>query len=520
MDKVKRALVSVSDKSGIVAFCEGLVALGVEVISTGGTARKLEESGVTVTPIQSVTGFPEVMDGRVKTLHPAVHGGILARRDNASDLESLSEHGFQPIDLVVVNLYPFQETIRKDGVALEEAVEQIDIGGPTMVRSAAKNHAHVGNVTSPNDYHRVLSVLETSDCQLPDALRYELAAAAFEHTAGYDAAIAVFLAGRLPGESESVLPRVWGEPLKRATSLRYGENPHQRAALYWNQGDRQALGLAVQLQGKALSYNNYIDLDAAYQIARDLGPGGVAVLKHTNPCGAARSEISLSDAYLNARACDPTSAFGGIVATQGVVDEELANHLAETFLEVVLATDFTEGALAALSRKKNLRLITLTTEGWTADGGTVLSRPISGGMLLQDQDIELDVRADWKLATEREPTAEEWDALEFAWTVVRHVKSNAIVFAHGDRTVGVGAGQMSRVDSSKLAVWKARSSLEGTAVASDAFFPFADGVEAAAEAGATAIIQPGGSIRDEEVIEAANRLGLAMVFTGRRHFRH
>jgi len=280
------------------------------------------------------------------------------------------------------------------------------------------------------------------------------------------------------------------------------------------------LGLAVQLQGKALSYNNYIDLDAAYQIARDLGPGGVAVLKHTNPCGAARSEVSLSDAYLKARACDPTSAFGGIVATQGVVDEGLAIHLAETFLEVVLATDFTEGALTVLSRKKNLRLITLTTEGWSADDGTVLSRPISGGMLLQDQDIEVDVRANWTVATDREPNAEEWDALEFAWTVVRHVKSNAIVFAHGDRTVGVGAGQMSRVDSSKIAVWKARSSLEGTAVASDAFFPFADGVEAAAEAGATAIIQPGGSIRDEEVIGAANRLGLTMVFTGRRHFRH
>ncbi len=522
MVRVRRALLSVSDKRGLVELGRGLTELGIELVSTGGTARALQAAGLAVRTVSDLTGSPEMMDGRVKTLHPRVHGGILARRDNPGDLAALRAHDIGAIDLVVVNLYPFQETVARPDVTMADAVEQIDIGGPTMVRAAAKNHAFVGVVTSPDDYGRVLEALAGHDGALPDTLRAELAAAAFLHTAGYDSVIAGWLGSRVhPGSEPEAAPAVWGQPHTRRHALRYGENPHQPAALYTPPGPATGLVRARQLQGKALSYNNWMDMDAAFQIARDLGPRGIAIIKHANPCGAAVSTGSLLEAYERARACDPVSSFGGIVCTQGVIDEPLAAALAETFLEVILASGVTDSAQKWLSRKKRLRVLTLDAAGWGRDEHTWLPRPVSGGLLVQRADPGRDdVRGAGRVVTERAPTEREWSAMAFGWTICQHVKSNAIIFSHADATAAIGAGQMSRVDSSRVAVLKATSSLEGTALASDAFFPFPDGVEAAAEAGATAVIQPGGSIRDEEVIARANELGLTMVFTGRRHFRH
>ncbi|MGM0577539.1 MAG: bifunctional phosphoribosylaminoimidazolecarboxamide formyltransferase/IMP cyclohydrolase [Myxococcota bacterium] len=522
MQQVRRALLSVSDKRGLVPFARGLAERGVELISTGGTARALREGGLSVRAVHDVTGFPEMMDGRVKTLHPAIHGGILARRDRDDDLAALGAHGLQTIDLVVVNLYPFEQTVAKEGVSRAEAVEQIDIGGPTLVRAAAKNHAFVGVVTSPDAYDDVLAALAEHDGGLPETLTRRLAADAFLHTARYDAAIAGWMAERVAADEgeDDPMPRVFGRPLVRRASLRYGENPHQAAGLYGDPGEPEGLARSVQLQGKEMGYNNWLDADAAFGLARDLGPEGVVVVKHLNPCGAARSSTSLLEAYEKARACDPTSAFGGIVATAGVVDAELAETLASTFLEVIVARDVADDAREILARKKNLRVLTLDEAGWLRPERDLLVRPVSGATLVQEADLTPDDVRGAKVVTERAPTDEEWAAMSFGWTVCRHVKSNAIVFSRGDRTAAIGAGQMSRVDSSRIAVIKAQDTLEGSAVASDAFFPFPDGVEAAAEAGATAVVQPGGSIRDDRVIEAADRLGLAMVFTGRRHFRH
>ncbi len=527
MHRVRRALLSVSDKTGLVDFARALAARGVALVSTGGTARALREADLPVTPVQVVTGFPEMMDGRVKTLHPAVHGGILARRDVPDDLEALEGIDAGCIDLVVVNLYPFRETIARADVTPDEAIEQIDIGGPAMVRSAAKNHAWVGVVTRPADYAEVLSGLDANDGVLPEPLRRRLAAAAFAHTAAYDATVAAWMASQVAadeGEPADAPPRVWGQPVERLATLRYGENPHQMAGLYAAAGPRVGLTSAQQLQGKELSYNNWLDADAAVALARDVGPTGVAIVKHNNPCGAARSPRSLLEAYELARACDPVSAFGGIVATSGVLDVELAQALADTFLEVIVASEVTAEARAVLGRKKNLRVLVLPAAAWPVQGRVLEPRAIHGGLLVQERDPGgVDVRRA-RVVTQRAPTDEEWRSLEFAWTVARHVKSNAIVFARGDRTVGVGAGQMSRVDSTRIAAIKARETdpagLVGSGVASDAFFPFADGVLAAAEAGATALIQPGGSIRDDEVIAAADAQNLAMVFTGRRHFKH
>ena len=522
---VARALLSVSDKTGLIPFARGLAARGIQLISTGGTARAMAEAGLDVVSVADITGFPEMMDGRVKTLHPAVHGGILAREDRPGDMQALGAHGFRTIDLVVANLYPFEATVARSGVTFAEALENIDIGGPTMLRAAAKNHRFVGVVTNPADYATILGALEANDGDLPSPLRLRLAADAFLHTARYDSAIAAYLGGQLDAvespEAPPAAPRVWGAPLERVSTLRYGENPHQTAGLYVPAGPRQGVAAAEQLQGKPLSYNNWMDLDAAFQLARDLGEGSVAVIKHTNPCGAAVSLVSLRDAYDKARACDPTSSFGGIVATPGVIDEEFAGVLTETFLEVIVASGVTEAARDVLARKKNLRVMVVPEAAWQAPAeGALLPRPLAGATLLQTADVlREDVRS-CNVVTERQPTEEEWAALTFAWKVSGHVKSNAIIFSRGDRTVAIGAGQMSRVDSSRIAVLKAQSELAGTAVASDAFFPFPDGVEAAAEAGATAVVQPGGSIRDAAVIEAANRLGLAMVFTGNRHFRH
>ncbi len=516
---VKRALLSVSDKTGLVEFAKGLANYGVELLSTGGTKRALEEAGLEVASVASVTGFPEMMDGRVKTLHPHVHAGILARANNDSDASELNEHGIGAIDMVVVNLYPFRETIAQEGVTQAQALSKIDIGGPTMIRAAAKNHPRVAVVTDPGAYSDVLSALSEHDGATTLELRERLAGDAFLHTAQYDSAIAEFLK-REPGTGQEFTPMVWGEPLERSQTLRYGENPHQAAGLYLPSGRRSGLALATQVQGKALSYNNWLDMDGAFCLARDLGPNGVAVIKHTNPCGAARSNTSLLEAYRSARSCDPTSSFGGIVASRGIVDASLARELVETFLEVVIAGGVTPEARDILSAKKRLRVLVAEERAWEVEDNAWLPRPIAGAMLVQQADTLIQDIRECQVATERHPTEEEWLAMEFGWMVVKHVKSNAIVFTRSDRTVGIGAGQMSRVDSSKIAVMKAQSSLEGTAVSSDAFFPFADGVEAAAEAGATAIIQPGGSIRDAEVIEAANRLGLTMVFTGHRHFKH
>jgi phosphoribosylaminoimidazolecarboxamide formyltransferase/IMP cyclohydrolase len=524
VDGIRRALLSVSDKRGLVVFASRLVARGIELVSTGGTARVLREAGLPVVAVSELTGFPEMMDGRVKTLHPAVHGGILARRDRAEDLSALREMGYGPIDLVVVNLYPFEATIAREGVTRAEAVEQIDIGGPSMVRSAAKNHAHVAVVTTPADYPEVAESIEAHDGVVPESLRLRLAADAFLHTAAYDSAIAAYMAREVEGQPEAIpgMPPVWGMPLVRREVLRYGENPHQPAGLYVEAGEAQGVTRSLQLQGKPLSYNNWMDMDAAYGVARDLGPTGLVIVKHANPCGAARSDVSLLDAYAKARACDPVSAFGGIVATAGVIDEQLAMTLADSFLEVIIASEVTSQARAVLSRKKRLRVLTLDDKGWCADKAhsALQPRPIAGGLLLQVIDSLNDEVSGARVVTQRQPTEQEWAAMTFGWAVCRHVKSNAIVFSFADRTAAIGAGQMSRVDSSNLAVMKATESLTGSALASDAFFPFADGVEAAAEAGATAVVQPGGSIRDEEVIAAADACNLAMVFTGRRHFRH
>jgi phosphoribosylaminoimidazolecarboxamide formyltransferase/IMP cyclohydrolase len=522
MRPVRRALLSTYDKGGLLAFAQALAERGVALISTGGTARVLREAGLEVASVSDITRFPEMMDGRVKTLHPAVHGGILARRDLETHMASLAEHDMETIDLVVVNLYPFEETVAQPGVTRAEAIEQIDIGGPSMVRSAAKNHSAVGVVTDPADYEAVLSSMDGNEGALDGALCRRLAAKAFLLTARYDSAIAAYLGDAVDEDEgiEDAMPRVWGTPLRRKQVLRYGENPHQRAARYGAPGGDQGLTRAVQLQGKELSYNNWLDMDGAYAVARDLGPQGVVVVKHTNPCGAARSEVGLLDAYEKARAVDPLSAFGGIVATMGTIDEALAATLAETFLEVILASDVTAEAREVFARKKRLRVLTLDEAGWSPSALTHVSRPISGGMLVQEEDRIEEIVRHSDVVTKRAPTEAEWDAMTFGWTLCRHVKSNAIVFSHADRAAAIGAGQMSRVDSSKLAVMKATVNLEGSAVASDAFFPFPDGVEAAAAAGATAVVQPGGSIKDAEVIAAADRLGMTMVFTGRRHFRH
>ncbi len=517
MPPLRRALLSVSDKTGIVDFARGLSDLGVQLVSTGGTARALRDAGLPVTPVSEITEAPEVFGGRVKTLHPRIHGGILGRWDLASDREEAGANGIEPIGLVVVNLYPFRETVAREGVTDAEAIEQIDIGGPAMLRAAAKNHAHTAVVTDPADYDRVLEAVQAGTL---DGLRRDLALAAFRHTAAYDQAIVAWM----ERDAEALPPTLLlaGE---RVEALRYGENPHQRAAFYAmpTPAGQPSLAHAEQLNGKALSYNNLLDLDAALQIAVDLGPTGAVVIKHCNPCGAAEAlgDEPLAEVYRRARATDPTSAFGGIVGLNQTVDLATAELLAETFLEAVIAPGFDADALERLSRKRNLRL--LRHDPWPTIGRYLEVRRVAGGVLAQDRDAQIeDVRAG-AVATVRAPTDEEWRALDFAWRCCRHVKSNAIVYARSGALLGVGAGQMSRVDASRIAADKAireGHELNGCVVASDAFFPFADGVEAAAAAGATAVVQPGGSKRDPEVVEAADRLGLAMVFTGARHFRH
>jgi len=499
-------LLSVSDKSGLVEFAQRLHAQGVTLIASGGTARTIAGAGVPVTPVETLTNFPEILGGRVKTLHPAVHGGILAR-DTPEHLAELEAHGLAPIDLVVVNLYPFAETVRRSDVTEAEAVEQIDIGGVALLRAAAKNYERVSVCCDPADYNRIATALETVG-EVSVEERRRLALKAFRHTAAYDAAITTYLTG-LVGETPT-LPSVLHLVLEREQTLRYGENPHQAAAFYRWQGAEPAFR---QLQGKPLSFNNLIDLDAAWALVNEFDAPTVAIIKHTNPCGCA-SAATLAEAYPLALASDPVSAFGSIIAVNRELDLVTVEAIGKLFVEVIVAPGYTDEALSTLSHKKNLRVMLPTA----AAEFPLTLRTVQGGLLVQTPDTSN--VADLKVVTRRQPTSQEMEALCFAWRVCKHVKSNAIVFAKGAATVGVGAGQMSRVDAVELAAKKAGEKAKGAVMASDAFFPFPDGVEAAAAAGVTAVIQPGGSVRDEEVIAAADRLGLAMVFTGMRHFRH
>jgi phosphoribosylaminoimidazolecarboxamide formyltransferase/IMP cyclohydrolase len=516
MAKIQRALLSVSDKTGLVPFAQALAGVGVELISTGGTAKALREAGLTVKDISEHTGFPEMLDGRVKTLHPKVHGGLLYIRGNAAHEAAARQHAISPIDLVVVNLYPFEQTVAKPGVELHEAIENIDIGGPSMLRSAAKNHDSVTVIVDPADYNEVATQIKVAgNTDLPT--RRRLAAKVFARTAAYDGAIANHLAGAF-AESPGALPPVLNLQASLAQPLRYGENSHQKAALYGKFQD-----YFQQLHGKELSYNNILDLTAAAQLISEFAGESptLAILKHTNPCGVGQG-ANLRDAWDKAYATDKQAPFGGIIATNQPLDLGCAEAIAEIFAEVIIAPDFKADALALLQKKKNLRLIKLLND--PNGGGAVDVRSVgAGSYLLQERDLKRTTRGDLKVVTKRAPSEQELNAMLFGWRVVKHVKSNAIVYATAGRTLGIGAGQMSRVDSSRIAVWKAGEAglaLKGSVVCSDAFFPFPDGLIAAAEAGATAAIQPGGSVRDAEVIAAADERNVAMVFTGFRHFRH
>ena len=524
---IERALISVYDKTGVTEFARDLAALGVEIVSTGGTAKLLRDAGVQVRDVSDLTGWPEMLGGRVKTLHPKVHGGILFQRAKEEDRKQAAEHGIGPIDLVVVNLYPFSATAAKPGVTPAELIENIDIGGPAMIRSAAKNFQSVGVVTDPADYSSVLAELRDKGTLSPET-RLALARKAYARTSRYDGEIATELERLAAGESVSIgaaekLPHRISISLERRLTMRYGENPHQSAALYTPAGaDAGGLAGAKQLQGKELSYNNLVDLDAAWGLAEEFDRPGVAIIKHNNPCGAAE-QGSLIDAYVKALACDPISAFGGVLAFNREIDGATAEEVAKLFVECIVAPGYEAAAREKFAAKKNLRLLEMPA-GAAAAGATPFEiKRISGGVLVQDADMHRLDAASMKVATKRAPTDAEMRSLLFAWKVCKHVKSNAIVYAREGQTVGIGAGQMSRVDSAKLGVMKAATaglSLAGSVIASDAFFPFPDSIEVAAAAGATAIIQPGGSIRDEDSIGVADKLGMAMVLTGVRHFRH
>lgn len=510
---IKRALISVSDKRGLIEFARELKNLGVEILSTGGTAKALREAGIEVIDVSDYTGFPEIMDGRVKTLHPLVHGGILARRDKREDLDSMERLGIKPIDMVVVNLYPFEATISKEGVSLEEAIENIDIGGPTLLRASAKNFKYVVVVVDPNDYNSIIEDIKKGI--ISEKRRFELAKKVFAHTARYDSLVAEYF-NKI--ESKEQFPDEWALPLKKVGILRYGENPHQSAALY-SVNEKPSLIDAEILQGKEMSFNNYLDSHSAVLLASEFEEPVCVIVKHNNPCGVAIGE-NLLDCYKKAFTCDPISAFGGIIAFNRTVDRDTASEVILTFYEVIIAPDYEKEALEVFSTKKNLRIIKFPQlRGKIEPSGIDLKR-ILGGFIVQNWDLVSDEFSQAKVVTKREPTVEEWKALRFAWRVCKHVKSNAIVYAREDRTVGLGIGQTSRVFSSKIGAMHALSPLKGTVVASDGFFPFRDNIDVLAQNGVTAVIQPGGSVRDQEVIDAANQYGIAMVFTGIRHFRH
>ena len=522
---VSRALLSVSDKTGLIELGQALAARGVELLSTGGTAKALRDAGLEVQDVADLTGFPEMMDGRVKTLHPAVHGGLLALRDNKDHTDAMDTHNIGAIDLVVVNLYPFEETVAK-GAAYDEVIENIDIGGPAMIRSAAKNHGFVNVIVDTEDYAPFLEALAANDGQTPYKLRQRLAQTAYARTAAYDTAVSTWMAAAV-GET----PRRASFGGTLAQTLRYGENPHQTAAFYTDGSANAGIATATQHQGKELSYNNINDTDAAFELVSEFDPANgpaCAIIKHANPCGVATGD-TMAQAYTRAFDCDRTSAFGGIIALNQTLDGPTAEAISEIFTEVVIAPDADADAKAIFAKKKNLRL--LTTGGLSNPALAARAvRQVSGGYLVQDKDVGRVTMDDLKVVTKRQPTDQELSDLMFAWTVAKHVKSNAIIYVKDGATVGVGAGQMSRVDSTRIAARKAQDMAQamglptplttGSVVASDAFFPFADGLITAAEAGATALIQPGGSMRDDEVIAAADEAGLAMVFTGMRHFRH
>ncbi len=522
--QVRRALLSVTDKTGLVDFAHQLEKHGVELVSTGGTAKALREAGLSVRDISELTGFPEMLDGRVKTLHPKVHGGILHVRENPQHVAAVEEHSIQPIDMVVVNLYAFEKTAARPGAKFAEVIENIDIGGPSMLRSAAKNFEDVAIVTSPDDYPLLSEELAANKGSLSRETRWRLAKKAFAVTAAYDTAIANTLEQiSSPGPAEAPVKFVdpasaaFPEALRinypLAMGLRYGENPHQKAALY-SDGTGTGIAGGKQLQGKELSYNNLVDLDACWELVQEFDQIAVAIIKHTNPCGAATGSTVL-EAYKKALEADPVSAFGGVIGINREVDEAAAEEIAKLFVEAIAAPGFSEGALVRFAARKNLRLVEIKP----AQTPRVIKQ-VSGGLLLQDADRGYVTASGLKTVTERKPTEDELAALLFAWRVCKHVKSNAIVYARNGQTISVGAGQMSRVDAAKFGAMKAVLPLKGCVAASDAFFPFPDGLETVVAAGATAVIQPGGSVRDEEVIAAANKLGAAMVFTGMRHFRH
>ena len=524
---IRRALISVSDKTGIVEFAQALTERGVDILSTGGTARLLAEKNIPVTEVSDYTGFPEMMDGRVKTLHPKVHGGVLGRRGQDDDI--MAQHGINPIDIVVVNLYPFAETVAKEGCTLADAVENIDIGGPTMVRSAAKNHKDVAIVVNAHDYDRVISEMDANDKSLTQATRFDLAIAAFEHTASYDGMIANYFGTMVPsygenkeGDNESKFPRTFNQQFEKKQDMRYGENSHQAAAFYVEANPEEAsVSTARQIQGKALSYNNIADTDAALECVKEFDEPACVIVKHANPCGVALGKDVL-EAYNRAYQTDPTSAFGGIIAFNRELDAATATAITERqFVEVIIAPSVSAEAIEIIAAKKNLRL--LECGEWSSKTTGFDVKRVNGGLLVQDRDQGMVSEDDLKVVSKRQPTAEELKDALFCWKVAKYVKSNAIVYSKGDMTIGVGAGQMSRVYSAKIAGIKAADEglvVEGCAMASDAFFPFRDGIDAAAEAGIKCVIQPGGSMRDDEVIAAADEHGMAMIFTGMRHFRH
>lgn len=516
---VRRALISVSDKTGIVEFAQGLCEQGVELISTGGTFRLLEDNGIEVTEISAYTGFPEMMDGRVKTLHPKVHGGILARR--GTDDAVMDEHGIDAIDMVVVNLYPFEETVAKPDCSLEDAVENIDIGGPTMVRAAAKNHRFVNIVVNASDYQRVLEEMNSNQGGTSYQTRFDLAIRAYEHTAAYDGAIANHFGKLVEGGSE-LFPRTYSTQFNKVQEMRYGENPHQNAAFYVESNPAEAgISTARQLQGKALSYNNVADTDAALECVKNFDAPACVIVKHANPCGVAVAS-SVLEAYNQAFATDPESAFGGIIAFNRELDAETAAAIVERqFVEVIIAPSISEAALQVTASKENVRV--LACGEWNAAGAALDYKRVNGGLLVQDRDLGMVGIEDLKVVTKLQPTEAQMQDLLFAWKVAKYVKSNAIVYAANGQTIGVGAGQMSRVNSARIAAIKAEHAgleVKGSVMASDAFFPFRDGMDNAANVGIAAVIQPGGSIRDDEVIAAADEHGMAMVYTGMRHFRH
>ncbi|HGS5808075.1 TPA: bifunctional phosphoribosylaminoimidazolecarboxamide formyltransferase/IMP cyclohydrolase [Vibrio parahaemolyticus] len=524
---IRRTLISVSDKTGIVEFAQALAERGVDILSTGGTARLLAEQGIAVTEVSDYTGFPEMMDGRVKTLHPKVHGGVLGRRGQDDDV--MAKHGINPIDMVVVNLYPFAETVAKEGCTLADAVENIDIGGPTMVRSAAKNHKDVTIVVNASDYDRVIAEMDANDKSLTLETRFDLAIAAFEHTAAYDGMIANYFGTMVPsygenkeGDEESKFPRTFNQQFEKKQDMRYGENSHQAAAFYVEANPQEAsVSTARQIQGKALSYNNIADTDAALECVKEFNEPACVIVKHANPCGVALGKDIL-EAYNRAYQTDPTSAFGGIIAFNQELDAETATAIVERqFVEVIIAPSVSTEAIEVVAAKKNVRL--LECGEWSTKTTGFDVKRVNGGLLVQDRDQGMVSLDDLKVVSKRQPTEEELKDALFCWKVAKYVKSNAIVYAKGDMTIGVGAGQMSRVYSAKIAGIKAADEgleVAGSVMASDAFFPFRDGIDAAAEAGIKCVIQPGGSMRDDEVIAAADEHGMAMIFTGMRHFRH